>query len=151
MRSRISFFLALFIAVAVSSLQAEESLTWQQCVSEARRAHPDLFSALALLQQAEADKRITEGSLLPKLGLVASSQQNGTTEQGQSSFFMMATKFRIRWQATKRQSRRRNIISVLFLPMSVLPFAQHLPSCFSRRILSVLLLRLPNDDRRMYG
>jgi len=82
MRSRISFFLALFIAVAVSSLQAEESLTWQQCVSEARRAHPDLFSALALLQQAEADKRITEGSLLPKLGLVASSQQNGTTEQG---------------------------------------------------------------------
>ena len=82
MRTRISLFLALFIFVAVSPLQAEESLTWQQCVSEARREHPDLSSALALLQQAEADKRITEGSLLPQLDLGASSQQNGTTEQG---------------------------------------------------------------------
>ena len=82
MRARISLFLALFFIVAVSPLQAEESLTWQQCVSEARQAHPDLSSALALLQQAEADKRITEGSLLPQLNLVASSQQNGTTEKG---------------------------------------------------------------------
>ena len=82
MKARIYLFLALFIFVAVLPLQAEESLTWQQCVSETRRAHPDLSSALAFLQQAEADKRITEGSLLPQLSLGASFQQGGTTEQG---------------------------------------------------------------------
>ena len=81
MRERFLIFLALFF-VAILPLRAEESLTWQQCVSEARQAHPDLFSAFALLQQAEADKHITEGSLLPQLGLGASSQQNGTTEKG---------------------------------------------------------------------
>ncbi|MFZ4524474.1 MAG: TolC family protein [Chlorobium sp.] len=82
MRARISIFLALLIFVAFLPLQAEESLNWQQCVSEARRAHPDLSSALALLQQAEADKRITEGSSLPHVSLGASTQQNGTTEKG---------------------------------------------------------------------
>ena len=82
MRARISLLLALLFFFAVLPLRAEESLTWQQCVSEARRAHPDLSSAFALLQQAEADKRITQGSLLPQLSLGASSQQNGTTEKG---------------------------------------------------------------------
>ncbi len=85
MRARILWFLALVIFVDVSPLQAEESLTWSQCVSEARRAHPDLSSALALLQQAEADKRITEGSSFPQVSLGASSQQIGTTEQGIAS------------------------------------------------------------------
>ena len=82
MRLRIFFLLALIIYFAVSPLQAEESLTWQECVSEARRAHPDISSALAILQQTEADKRITEGSLLPQLSLGVSTQQNGTTENG---------------------------------------------------------------------
>ncbi len=82
MRAKIILFLVLIISFAVLPLRAEESLTWKQCVSEAQRAHPDLFSAFALLQQAEAEKRITEGSLLPQLSLGASSQQNGTTEKG---------------------------------------------------------------------
>lgn len=65
-------------------LHAEEPLTWQQCVLEARQAHPDLFSALALLQQAEADKRIASGALLPQVALGVSSQESGTTAKGGS-------------------------------------------------------------------
>ena len=59
-------------------------LTWQQCVSEAREAHPDLYSALALLQQAEADKRITEAAFFPQVSLSLGSQQSGTTAKGGS-------------------------------------------------------------------
>ena len=71
--------LAMLFLFAFSPLQAKETLTWQQCVSEARTAHPDLYSALAILQQAEADKRITAGSLFPQLSLAVSSYDSGTT------------------------------------------------------------------------
>jgi len=82
MRAKTSIFLALFTVIAVFPLQAEESLTWQQCVSESRQAHPDLSSALALVRQAEADKRITAGSMLPQLDLGASILRSGTTDNG---------------------------------------------------------------------
>jgi outer membrane protein TolC len=74
--------LLLFFPTFASSLQAGEMLTWQQCVSEAREAHPDLYSALALLQQAEADKRIAEAARLPQVSLDLSSHQSGTTAKG---------------------------------------------------------------------
>lgn len=64
------------------TVQAEERLSWAQCVAEARQAHPDLYSALALLQQAEADKRISCGGLLPQLSFSVSGRQSGTTQQG---------------------------------------------------------------------
>jgi len=76
--------LALFSPICVFPLHAEEHLTWSQCVSEARVAHPDLYSALALLQQAEADKRITSGALLPQITLGVSSQGSATTAKGNS-------------------------------------------------------------------
>ena len=84
MRSIIYLFLGMFFLILASPLHAEESLTWQQCVREAKGAHPDLSSALALLQQAEADKRITGGALLPKLSLDVRSEESGTTVKGSS-------------------------------------------------------------------
>ena len=86
MRSKIYLLLGLFCFILASPLHAEESLTWQQCVGEAKAAHPDLSSALAILQQAEADKRITGGALLPKLSLGVRSEENGTTAAGSSTF-----------------------------------------------------------------
>lgn len=67
------------------SLQATETLTWQQCLDEAKKAHPDLYSALASIQQSEADKRITRGALLPRLTSSLSAQESGSTEKGGSS------------------------------------------------------------------
>ena len=84
MRSIIYLFLGMFFLILASPLHAEESLTWQQCVREAKGAHPDLSSALALLQQAEADKRITGGSCLPQISLAVNSHESGTTSKGGS-------------------------------------------------------------------
>ncbi len=83
-----SLLTLLFFSVP-RPLQAVELLTWQQCVSEAGKAHPDLYSALAAMQQAEADSRITGGQLLPQLSAGLTAVQNGTTEQniGSSSAF----------------------------------------------------------------
>jgi outer membrane protein TolC len=72
-----AFVLVCFITSG--SAFAEEILTWKQCVSEAREAHPDLYTAQALMQQAEADKRIAAGALQPKLSLSLSSQESFTT------------------------------------------------------------------------
>lgn len=71
------------------ALQAAEVLTWQQCVGEARKAHPDLYSALAAMQQAEADRRISAGQLLPQLNAGLNAAQSGSSEKniGSSSAF----------------------------------------------------------------
>jgi outer membrane protein TolC len=84
MRPKIYLLLGTIFLVLASPLHAEESLTWQQCVSEAKEAHPDLSSALAILQQAEAEKRIVGGALLPKLSLGVRSVESGTTAKGSS-------------------------------------------------------------------
>ncbi|NTV98131.1 MAG: TolC family protein [Chlorobiaceae bacterium] len=68
------------------SLQAAETLTWQQCIDEAKQAHPDLYSALASVQQSEADKRITRGALLPRITSSISTHESGSTEKGGSSY-----------------------------------------------------------------
>jgi outer membrane protein TolC len=82
MKTRLILFLVMLCSVTSSPIQAEETLTWQQCVQEAKSAHPDLFSALAVIRQAEADKRITGGARLPKITSGISAQRDGTTENG---------------------------------------------------------------------
>ena len=77
--------LVMFFLAAVSPLHAEESVSWEQCEREAVKAHPDLYSALAVMQQAEADKRITQGALLPQLSLGINSSESGTIKTGISS------------------------------------------------------------------
>lgn len=73
--------LTLLFSPVPRSLHAAEVLTWQQCVEETRKAHPDLYSALAAMQQAEADRRITKGQLLPQLSASLNAAQSGTSEK----------------------------------------------------------------------
>jgi outer membrane protein TolC len=90
----IPVLLLLFFGV-LTPLRAEQSpLTWSQCVREARKAHPDLSSALAALQQAEADKRISGGVLFPQVSASLSAAQSGSTRQdaGSASAFSYAIK-----------------------------------------------------------
>ncbi len=84
MRAKI-YLIVLLLLVTDQPLQAAERLTWEQCASEARQAHPDLYSALAVLQQAESDKRITKGAQLPQLSIGASSQESGSTAKASSA------------------------------------------------------------------
>jgi outer membrane protein TolC len=85
MRARIHFLIVLvLLLVTAIPVQAEESLSWEQCVRETREAHPDLYSALAVLQVAESEKRIISGSLLPSLSVGAGSAEIGSTAKGSS-------------------------------------------------------------------
>jgi outer membrane protein TolC len=90
MKSRLYLVLVMFLFATTSPVFADELLTWQQCVNETRQAHPDLFSALALLQQAEADKQITGGARLPQLSIGLSSLKRGTSGAGSSSLYSSA-------------------------------------------------------------
>jgi outer membrane protein TolC len=87
MRAGVKLLLVMLLltVVAASPIHAAEILNWQQCLREAREAHPDLYSALALVQQAESDKRITAGACLPRISAGASSAESGSTAKGSGS------------------------------------------------------------------
>ncbi|NMW19457.1 MAG: TolC family protein [Chlorobiaceae bacterium] len=85
MRAKINLLVVWAFLIALTPLHAEESVSWEQCVSEAVKAHPDLYSALAVLQQAEADKSITKGALLPQLSFGVNSSESGSIGKGAGS------------------------------------------------------------------
>ncbi len=84
MKSKINLLLVVSVFIVASPLRAGESLSWQQCVTETRVAHPDLSLAFALLQQAEATKNVTGGSLLPQFSLGLNSLKRGSSSGGSS-------------------------------------------------------------------
>lgn len=85
MKTLVLSLFALSLLCFKPSLYAHEPLTWQQCVDEAKTAHPDLYSAQAALQQTEADKRISSSQKLPQLSAGLSGGQRGSTERSVGS------------------------------------------------------------------
>jgi len=63
---------------------AEETLTWQNCVKEAAKNHPDLISAEESVKQSEASKKITTSTLFPQINsnLDASTAKTSVTTSG---------------------------------------------------------------------
>ncbi len=59
-------------------------------MKETKLAHPDLVSALALLQQAEADKLVAAGAGRPQLSFAAYAQERGASGSASSSLFSTA-------------------------------------------------------------
>lgn len=74
------FFVCLLCAVLTAKASAEEALTWEDCVDEALKNHPDLVSAMEKVKQARADKDITLSTVLPQI----SSQVSGKTSKAVS-------------------------------------------------------------------
>ncbi len=60
------------------SVFAEEVLTWQDCIKEAAKNHPDLISSQEKIKQSEASKRITSSALFPQVdaNLTASTSRS---------------------------------------------------------------------------
>lgn len=79
------FFFVAFLSFAFSNQSlAEEVLTWQDCVREAAKNHPDLISAEEKVKQSEADKKITKSGIFPQVdGEVSVS--TARTDTGSSS------------------------------------------------------------------
>jgi outer membrane protein TolC len=57
----------LFSCCFLHGLSAEETLTWEECVQEAKKNHPDLISAEAVVKQAQANRAIATSSILPQV------------------------------------------------------------------------------------
>ncbi len=57
----------LFLFFSPAHIVAEEVLTWQGCVKEAAKNHPDLISAGESIAQSQAAKKITASALYPQI------------------------------------------------------------------------------------
>ncbi len=82
MHKYFNIFLAflLFLSVSFNKAIAEEVLTWQNCIKEAAKNHPDLIAAGESVKQSEASKKITASTLFPQVNsnLSASTARTDT-------------------------------------------------------------------------
>jgi outer membrane protein TolC len=79
MRNVCLFLLASY--VLFKPVFAEEILTWQDCLAQAKKNHPDLISAVEVVNEQKANKAITASSLYPQINanLNASRSKTSTT------------------------------------------------------------------------
>jgi outer membrane protein TolC len=94
MRRHILFF-SIAISFSCSFLHgvgAEEALTWEECVQEAKKSHPDLISAEAVVNQARANKIIATSNILPQVSteLRQSTSKTGTERSDTYSYGVTA-------------------------------------------------------------
>uniref|UniRef100_Q3ATR7 FusA/NodT family protein n=1 Tax=Chlorobium chlorochromatii (strain CaD3) TaxID=340177 RepID=Q3ATR7_CHLCH len=80
MKQYIASTLLLFLLIGNAPSVYAEVLSWEQCVAEARRAHPSLVQANAIVQQASANRRIVGSSRLPNVALALNAQQQGSSD-----------------------------------------------------------------------
>lgn len=66
--------------------QAQENLTWSQCLVEAQRNNPSLISATAGIKQNEAQKKIIGSANFPQLTGSANARRGEVLEQTSNSF-----------------------------------------------------------------
>ncbi|MCJ7773824.1 MAG: TolC family protein [Desulfobacterales bacterium] len=72
-----SVVILFFLSFPLNTAYAEEPMTWQDCVHEAGKNHPDLFSSAEKLKQAKADKAITRSAILPQINSEMSRNRTG--------------------------------------------------------------------------
>ena len=67
-------------------------LTWEDCVKEAKKSHPDLISAEAVVNQAKANKAIATSNILPQVSteLRQSTSETATTRSDTYSYGLTA-------------------------------------------------------------
>ncbi|MCM8797080.1 MAG: TolC family protein [Candidatus Omnitrophica bacterium] len=65
-RGAIAFFIFFISSLPLCS-RADEAISWQECVKEAAKNHPDLIAAEESIKQSEAVKKITASALYPQI------------------------------------------------------------------------------------
>ncbi|MFC1577000.1 TolC family protein [Candidatus Omnitrophota bacterium] len=77
------FVLTFFFILSVCSrfCYAGDSLTWRDCVREARKNHPDVISAKEQVRQARADEYIAVSAFLPHVTSDAQAKRSKTAAQ----------------------------------------------------------------------
>lgn len=75
----------LSFLLSASLAYPQDTLTWEECVSKAKKNHPDLISAAEKVRQAKEDKSIEISSMLPQVdstlsGKSAKASSGATTD-----------------------------------------------------------------------
>ena len=84
--SKINLIVTIFLLFFVNMLKAEEILTWQGCIREAAKNHPDLIATGEEIKQSEAGKQETASALFPQVDAnVNASTAKTSSSAGNSS------------------------------------------------------------------
>ena len=78
--------LMLVLLVSFSRATAEEIVTWQDCIKEAAKNHPDLIAAVEEVKQSEAAKKITASALFPQVTANLDASTAKTSTSAHSSY-----------------------------------------------------------------
>jgi len=76
---RIYFIILSLLFIPYKQVFAEEILSWQDCIKEAAKNHPDLIAANEQVKQSQAGKAITASTLLPQIDANLSASTAKTT------------------------------------------------------------------------
>ncbi|MDD2689644.1 MAG: TolC family protein [Candidatus Omnitrophica bacterium] len=71
--------ISLFLSFFLHQLSADEILTWNDCLAEAKKNHPDLISAQENINQEKANKTITASGLYPQIDSSLDASTGKTT------------------------------------------------------------------------
>ncbi|MDD5561740.1 MAG: TolC family protein [Candidatus Omnitrophica bacterium] len=83
---RVNLIIIIFFFCLLSASKAEEVLTWQDCIKEAAKNHPDLIAAGEEIKQSEASKQVTASTLFPQVDAnVNASTAKTESNPGKSS------------------------------------------------------------------
>jgi outer membrane protein TolC len=84
MSKYLRFIIPLLLTGFINNARAEEALTWQDCIKEAQKNHPDLISAQESIKESEAAKKITASTLFPQIdsNVGASTTKTTTSTSG---------------------------------------------------------------------
>ena len=81
----------IILIFGTGTVKAEEMLTWEDCVKDARKNNPDLVSAWEKFKQAKAAKEITRSAVLPQITGNASRTTSQSPSGGAPNGMVSAT------------------------------------------------------------
>jgi len=81
---KLSVIILFLLCFMLHKASAEEVLTWQGCIKEAARNHPDLISAQESVKESEASKKITASTLFPQIESNVDASRAKTTSVSSS-------------------------------------------------------------------
>lgn len=84
MHQRISYLLMIVFFLFARVGNAQETLTWEDCLKEAAENHPDLIIAYEEITQSKGDKTIAASSLFPQISADAAISTSHFKHSGSS-------------------------------------------------------------------
>lgn len=105
----------LFSCVLLSRVCAEQVLSWEDCVLEAKKNHPDLISAAEKVKQAKSDCDIAVSSMSPQVTSAASGKRSktGTGKKTRNTYSYSVTGEQLIFDGFKTSSEISNALKTV--------------------------------------